>query len=153
MYLYLVQHGEAKKEEEDPRRPLTDKGREDVTKVARHIAEHARTGIKKIIHSGKLRAEQTAQIMASYLRPLEGVERAEGLDPLADPEIWSERLSGMGEDLMIVGHLPHLSNLASKLVCGRTDKKVVEFRMGGVVCLKRDDKEWSVCWILTPEVV
>ena len=30
MRLYLVQHGEAKPEEEDPERPLTDRGASDV---------------------------------------------------------------------------------------------------------------------------
>lgn len=34
MYLYLVQHGEAKGEAEDPERGLTGKGVEDVDRVA-----------------------------------------------------------------------------------------------------------------------
>ena len=33
MRLYLVQHGEAKSEEEDPDRPLTDRGASDVRRV------------------------------------------------------------------------------------------------------------------------
>jgi phosphohistidine phosphatase len=34
MWLYLVQHGQAKTEEEDPERPLTDRGAADVGRVA-----------------------------------------------------------------------------------------------------------------------
>ena len=34
MKLYLVQHGEAKSKAEDPQRPLTERGREDVARVA-----------------------------------------------------------------------------------------------------------------------
>ncbi len=34
MELYLVQHGEAKSKAEDPQRPLTQRGREDVARVA-----------------------------------------------------------------------------------------------------------------------
>ena len=34
MVLYLVQHGEAEREEINPARPLTGKGRDDVRKVA-----------------------------------------------------------------------------------------------------------------------
>ena len=153
MRLYLVQHGEAKREEEDPSRPLTDRGREEVRRVAEYAA---RIGVKvdRIIHSGKLRAAQTAEIMAEALKPPKGVERADGLDPLADPKIWAERLREVGEDLMIVGHLPHLSRLASLLLTGREDLEPVKFRMGGVVCLERDEAgKWSVLWAIRPETV
>ena len=37
MRIYLVQHGEAKSEEEDPRRTLTDKGIGEVQKVAEFL--------------------------------------------------------------------------------------------------------------------
>jgi phosphohistidine phosphatase len=91
MRLYLVQHGEAKREEEDPSRPLTENGRIEVERVAEFLA---RAGVKvdRILHSGRLRAAQTAEILARHLRPSKGVERAEGLDPLADPNIWAEKL-------------------------------------------------------------
>ena len=115
--LYLVQHGEAKREEEDPARPLTDKGKSEVEKIASFIAK---TGIhiERILHSGKLRALQTAEILASHLKPPRGIEQADALDPLADPKIWAERLKDTNEDIMLVGHLPHLSKLASLLLTG-----------------------------------
>jgi len=136
--VYLVQHGEAKREEEDPSRPLTDRGREEVKRVAEFLA---RAGVKvgRILHSGKLRAQQTAEIMAGALKPDKGVERAEALEPLADPRVWLEKLSGIDEDVMLVGHLPHLSKLASLLLTGKEDAEPVAFRMGGVVCLERGD--------------
>ena len=59
MIVYLVQHGEAKSEEEDPERPLTDNGRFTVESVSEHIAPLG-LGVTRIIHSGKLRAKQTA---------------------------------------------------------------------------------------------
>ena len=37
MRIYLVQHGEAKSEEEDPRRTLTDNGIGEVQKVAEFL--------------------------------------------------------------------------------------------------------------------
>ncbi len=39
MNTYLVQHAEAKTEEENPERPLTTKGRDDIGRVARLAAE------------------------------------------------------------------------------------------------------------------
>ncbi len=38
MFLYLVRHAEAKREEEDPARPLSEKGLEDITKVASYVS-------------------------------------------------------------------------------------------------------------------
>ena len=153
MRVYLVQHGEAKPKEVDPSRPLTDKGREEVDRVAAFIAK-AGVRVKKILHSGKLRAVQTAEILAEHLKPEEGVEGAEGLDPLADPSPWVERLRELGEDVLVVGHLPHLSKLTSLLLTGRDELEPFRFRMGGVVCLEKgEDGKWRLIWAVTPEIV
>jgi phosphohistidine phosphatase len=39
MFLYLVQHAEAKKEEEDTSRPLSERGIQDITKVALYVSQ------------------------------------------------------------------------------------------------------------------
>ncbi|HDD66024.1 MAG TPA: phosphohistidine phosphatase SixA, partial [Nitrososphaeria archaeon] len=62
MKVYLVQHGEAKREEEDPARPLTEEGKREVEDVARFLAELG-VRVDRILHSGKLRAAQTANIL------------------------------------------------------------------------------------------
>jgi phosphohistidine phosphatase len=59
MDLYLMQHGQATTETEDPERPLTDAGRAAVQRVAKR-ARAADVRISGCLHSGKLRAEQTA---------------------------------------------------------------------------------------------
>ena len=56
MKLYLVQHGEAKSKAEDPQRPLTERGREDVARVAT-FATKAGSQVRQIRHSGKRRLE------------------------------------------------------------------------------------------------
>ena len=58
MRVYLIQHGEARSEEEDPERPLTDKGRNTVESVSKYIAPLG-LGVTQIVHSYKLRARQT----------------------------------------------------------------------------------------------
>jgi phosphohistidine phosphatase len=153
MLLYLVQHGDAKKEEEDPSRPLSDKGRHDITKVASY-ASHLNISVVKLFHSSKLRAKQTAEILFEHLRPVKGISEADGLTPLDNPEIWAERLKGIADDVILVGHLPHLARLASLLLCQNSEKNVISFKMAGIVCFKRDDAWiWSLQWMLTPEVV
>ncbi len=91
MKLYLVQHGEAVPESQDPSRPLTDKGRREAERVAQHIAKLG-IHMDKILHSGKLRAAQTAEIFAQHLKPSRGFEQADALEPLADPKTWADRL-------------------------------------------------------------
>jgi len=63
MRLYLVQHGKAKSKDEDPDRPLTDQGRNDIKKVAVFLAENAGLKVTSIYHSGKTRARQTAEVL------------------------------------------------------------------------------------------
>jgi len=154
MYLYLMQHGEAVSKEADPERPLSQEGRSEVRKVATHLAAGLGISIQRIYHSGKLRAEQTAAIMARELQLRENVEMAKELNPTSLPWGWVERLVDMQENVMIVGHLPHLKRLTALLVCQDESKKCVDFRNGGVVCLFRDESGiWSMSWIIIPQIL
>jgi phosphohistidine phosphatase len=153
MDLYLVQHAEAKSEQEDPLRPLSAKGRDDITRVAAYLAQ-LNIPVTKIFHSTKLRAKQTAEIVFEHLRPGRGMSEADGLSPLDEPAIWAGRLRDLPDGVILVGHLPHLARLASLLLCGDTGKNIVSFKMAGIVCLGRDDTGvWSLQWMLTPDVV
>ncbi len=153
MYLYLVQHAVAKSEEEDPSRPLSEKGMSDVTRMASYV-QRLRITVAQIVHSPKLRAKQTARVLSDYLKPAEGVLESAGLSPVDPPDIWAARLRETASDTMLVGHLPHLGRLASLLLCGDADKNPVAFKMAGVVCLKRDEAGvWSIQWMLTPEMI
>lgn len=153
MFLYLVQHAEAKKEEEDSARPLSEKGLQDIARVAAYCAQ-LDIKIDKIFHSTKLRAKQTAGILFENLKPMKGISEVDGLSPLDDPNIWAARVKDLQENVMLVGHLPHLARLASLLLSGNADKNMVSFRMGGIVCLRKDDTGiWSLQWMLVPEVI
>ena len=153
MFLYLVQHGEAKREEDDPQRGLTDKGFKDVARTAVH-AQKLGLKVSIIHHSGKARAMQTAQILADYLEPAKGSSPADALAPMDDPAVWAARIAGMNEEVMLVGHLPYLARLAGLLLCGDKEKTLIDFKMGGIACLKRlDDGRWAVEWMIVPELV
>lgn len=153
MLIYLVQHADAKKEEIDPARPLSEKGLKDIKKIASYVLQ-LNIKVYKIFHSSKLRARQTAEVLSDNLKPAKGMSEVDGLTPLDDPNIWALRLKDIPDDIMLVGHLPHLAKLASLLLCGNADKNVVSFKMAGIVCLKKDDSgAWSLQWMLTPEIV
>ena len=74
MRVYLVQHAEAVPAEDNPDRPLSDKGRTDVQRVASFLARSVRVG--RIIHSPKMRARDTAVLLAQVLGPGGVVEEA-----------------------------------------------------------------------------
>jgi phosphohistidine phosphatase len=153
MFLYLVQHAEAKREEEDPARDLTAKGRQDLQRVANYVGE-LNLAVSRLFHSGKTRALSTAEILAGSLKPPPEVSETMGLAPLDDPESWAGRISKMAEDIMLVGHLPHLAKLAAFLISGDQEKKVINFKMGGMVCLRRMEAgQWLVEWMLVPEII
>lgn len=152
MYLYLVQHAEAKKEEEDPSRPISEKGLKEITRTASFLSSLG-IHVDRIFHSKKLRAEQTAKILFETIKDVMHISQEEGLSPLDDPGIWSDKLDTVADDVLLVGHLPHLASLASLLLCGDTKRPVITFRMAGVVCLERDEKNsWSVRWMVTPDM-
>jgi len=150
--VYLVQHGEAKSEIEDPQRPLTEKGKQEVESVAAYVAS-VQVKVAQVLHSGRLRAKQTAELFAHYLSPTEGVREEKGLGPLDDPQDAKRLIEQAERPLMIVGHLPHLSRLTSLLISGTPETEIVRFKMGGVVCLSENDKEWFVRWALVPELI
>ena len=152
MHLFLVQHGEAKSEAEDPERPLTDNGAAEVERVA---AWAASCGVApaRIRHSGKRRAEQTAAILADHLAPPEGSVAVSGLKPKDDVGPLAASLEDESASVMLVGHLPHLTRLAALLLTGNAEATVLDFRNAGVVCLRREAGKWSVAWALTPELL
>ena len=147
MNLYLVQHGRAKAESDDPARPLTAPGADDVGRVARYAVEELGVRPARVVHSGKLRARQTAEIWGALVTV--DVEQADALAPNDDPRAWVQRLKTETGDLLIVGHLPHLGRLAGLLLTGDVDRSVIGFRQGGLVGLERTDTGWQ-SWVVLP---
>ena len=153
MRVYLVQHGEARSKEEDPGRHLTDQGAADAERVAGFLKPLALTAAA-VWHSGKPRAQQTADILASALSLREGVVMRQGLAPNDPVDAVADELNEAQDDVMIVGHLPFLCRLASRMVTGSESCNVVAFRNAGVVCLERDDSgEWLIRWIILPQIL
>jgi len=152
MRLYLVQHGDAVDKQVDPDRPLSEAGVRSVELVGAFISK-AGVRVDEVCHSGKTRARQTAERLAKHVAAPGSVEERRGLGP-KDP-IGSLRkvVSACTEDLMVVGHLPHLSKVASSLLVHDEEAEVIAFEKGCVVCLERVDDEWSVRWMVTPAIV
>lgn len=150
MDFYLVRHGDAKHEHEDPKRPLSDQGRGQVERVARAAAARG-TKVSEILHSDKVRARETAEILARSLSPRGRVREIQGLSPQDDPQIARSELEVAEAPAMLVGHLPHLSRLTSLLVRGVPEGEIVNFLPATVVCLSCTKGVWELKWTLTPD--
>jgi phosphohistidine phosphatase len=154
MKLYLVQTGEAlPKEKSDFDRPLSDKGRVNVEKLASLISRvNPQAG--KVIHSGNLRAQQTLELLGwAASRSRLQLEARSGLQPEDPVEPWVREIAGWSEEAMIVGHQPFLGKLAARLVAGREDPPVVLFVPGTAVCLERGASSWAVAWMVPPPLI
>lgn len=153
MKLYLVQHGEACAKEVDPDRPLTDRGREDIERLAAFLGR-AGIEVEHVIHSGKLRAAQTADLLAAAVAPLVELETNDHIRPNDDPRLIDWVKGTGGADAMLVGHLPFMARLVSLLLADNPDQLTADYRPGSVVCLENDSGgRWQINWMIRPDLL
>jgi phosphohistidine phosphatase len=155
MKLYLLRHGRSPGAAEagvakDFDRPLSDAGRADVRKAARHLEERgARPAL--ILHSPLKRAAETAEEAAAVLhQPDQGLE---AFTPLANELSADElakrlmqRCQGLSE-VLAVGHQPQLGELVAVL-----SKAIFILKPAGLVALEvKDDGSAAFLWAVNPE--
>ncbi|MGB7962255.1 MAG: phosphohistidine phosphatase SixA [Propionicimonas sp.] len=156
MDIYLMQHGVATSAEDDPSRPLTAAGRASVERVA---AQARTAGVRadRCVHSGKLRAEQTARVLAdavgATVQTRAGLNPSDPVRPIADWLQAQARVSPQGS-IAVVGHLPFLDRLTSLLVAGDDNAHAVRFQNAALMKLvpKDDAPGYAVAWILSPDL-
>ena len=153
MKVYLVRHGEAVKSQSDPQRPLSKQGFADIQKVASFI-KSLEISVEHIRHSGKLRAAQTAEILAGAVSVTKDCSAHKDLVPNDDVTIIADELEAYNIDLMIVGHLPFLAYLTSLLAAGKETANVAAFDAGSIACLnRRSPGQWQIDWMITPKLL
>jgi phosphohistidine phosphatase len=162
MQLYLVRHGIAKEigvpgVENDADRPLSADGVASTQMAARGFARLHRH-LDRIVSSPLLRALQTAEIFAGVLQMREPVETCNALatDSDTDGIIQWLREQPVG-DLMLVGHMPSLSLLVSRLIYGNHDMATIHFRKSGICRLSLDGAVLpgtaALEWLIPPSVL
>lgn len=152
MKLYLVQHAKAASEQVDPQRPLTEEGRNDIKRIAAFI-KPLNLCVDYLWHSGKKRAEQTAEVLAEAIKVKTQTAR-NGLGPNDDVTVLKDELVSATGDIMVVGHLPFLSKLASLLLAGSESANTVAFKNAGIIALARsEENQWQIDWMVIPELL
>lgn len=149
MQLYLVQHGEALSKDIDPDRALSEAGRKDVQRLASFLAGKVR--VARVLHSGKTRARQTAEILAAAAAPDLKAEQFGGLNPNDPVESFVQHVEEWDENLVVVGHLPFMAKLVARLTTGIEERAIVAYRPGCIVCLETEEGSgWQVQWMIRP---
>ncbi len=157
MKLYLVRHGLAKSSDEDPRQPLNSEGEFMAKQIGQFLGGLKGFQTAEIRHSTKERARKTAHILAEFVgQPVE-LRESEALAPMAEVRDMAEEMKTADHNLMLVGHLPHLARLASKLLFDDLGHDIFDIPPAGVICLERMDEEsakrWYIRWMVTPELL
>lgn len=161
--LYLIRHAHAVSEQENPARPLSEQGRDQVRKVAEFLRRCPTFQPDQLWHSPLARSRQTAELLdAGLARDLIRVETP-GLTPYDAPQATALRLEGHapGINIAVVGHEPHLGALAAHLLRGRESASFFGFKKCAVLALestreprkKSPFSRWRVRWFVTPEML
>jgi phosphohistidine phosphatase len=162
MKLYLIRHSNAVEPgtpeyEDDSQRPLTEKGREKMRKIASALRD---LGVKPdlILSSPFARAAQTAEILAKIMKYKKEIAYSDSLVPVGNTDMLIGEINEKYtvDELMLVGHEPSLSALIGTLVAG-TPEIAVNMKNGGVCCLAADDlhieRKAVLEWLLTPKLL
>jgi phosphohistidine phosphatase len=157
MRLYLLRHGIAvphgTPDIADDDRPLTPKGERRVRQVA-YGWKTLRPDLDRIVTSPLPRAHRTAEIFARVLGDPDLLEISENLKADQTAEVISSWLKTRDEEnLMLVGHNPHLSELVGLLTTGRSTPIVCELRRAGIAALSSTETGMQIDWIVRPRVI
>jgi phosphohistidine phosphatase len=164
MKILLLRHGIAVDHgtpgyERDSERPLTPEGRRKTRVIARALGKLG-VAPDAILTSPYVRARQTAEIVADVLRRK---SRLHGCAHLACGGSARQLIAEINqhhanaESLMLVGHEPDLSRLASLLISGKPDAAGIELKKGGLCVLEAEALRAGRCatlqWLAPPKVL
>lgn len=142
MKLYLMRHGQAENIDIDPEHGLSHKGNIAIEELTHRLSGKNIT-FKQIYHSEKMRARQTAEIMARNLAPEIVPSYRKNLKPDDNPALTISDIDGWQHDTLIVSHLPFLPRLLMLLT---QDSQPAIFSPGTIVCLTKIGPDWQLDW-------
>jgi phosphohistidine phosphatase len=161
MNLYIIRHAIAAEPgtpayEDDSQRPLTDKGKKKMEKIAQGL-KNLKVEIDLMLTSPYLRAAQTAKIVKKAFGL--GKEQVVETEHLAPTGYGDQLIQFINEqyastpNLALVGHEPSLGHLISVLVTGDPNVSFT-LKKGGVCRLSVDTLQYGRCatldWLLSP---
>jgi phosphohistidine phosphatase len=150
MLIYLIRHAHALDGADDAARPLSAKGRRQADRVGRWLRRGRRFEARELWHSPLVRAQETAAILALRTGGKRQLREVAAAGPGADPATLAGKLADTRRSVAVVGHEPHLSALATRLLAGRAAAPLVVMKKGAVLALERAGRRWTACWLVSP---
>jgi phosphohistidine phosphatase len=144
MEIYFVRHAVAEDREsfllknlDDSQRPLTRDGKIKFKKMAKKLRDLIGP-VDLIICSPYIRAQETVEILKEHY-PKTKQQMSDSLIPSAKPEHflkwYKSNLLKKVKKIILVGHEPQLSTLASWLVCGSKTSRL-NLKKGGALAIE-----------------
>ena len=149
--VYLVRHGKAVSGNKNPQRPLSKEGKKE-TKVIASLLGKLQISPDAIWHSGKARAEETAEIFKDILCVKENCMKREGLLPNGHVEPIKKDIIGLNESIMVVSHIPFVERMAGLLLGAGSSPLVFEPSAAACFCTE-DKKSWRLKWLINPCII
>ena len=163
MNLYIIRHTIAVEaglfEGDDSQRPLTGKGQKKMRSIAQELKE-LEIRLELILSRSLPAPTQTAQILAKkFDLKKEQVICTDHLAPTGHADQLvdeiNEKYGNVGH-IALIGHEPHLSNLASVLTTGDPNVSIV-LKKGGICRLSIEKIQYGRCammeWLLSPALL
>lgn len=136
----------------DQQRPLNDHGKVEVMIVAGFLIR-TKQPIQQIYYSEKLRAKETAEIIAQNLPTKPKIAELSGLHPEDDVKPIANDCNHWQENTLLVGHLPFMARLASELLAPQQILSF-QFETAAILCLEAiGHRDWSLSWFVSPDLV
>lgn len=156
--IYLMRHGiaeELRPGGTDAERRLTAEGRSKVVEIAKGLE---RIGVRPdlVLSSPLPRAVETARLVIKTVGSVRKIEILATLGPGYDPRTTLDSLAGHrgASRLLMVGHQPHLGELASLMMTGTPTLASLALKKGGVAAFAADSlpprAPATLLWFMTP---
>ncbi|MCD6039684.1 MAG: Phosphohistidine phosphatase SixA [Gammaproteobacteria bacterium] len=152
MYIYLARHGDAIYLQPDELSPLSPKGEKEIEALAAFLTPLQLRAA--IFHSGKLRAQQTAERLAAGMLVNGTVTARAGLNSADSVSPIAEELNKATTDILLVGHMPFMAKLVAQLINKNEGQDIVHFHKGTIMCLEsKGYQEWVIQWVIHPGLI
>ncbi|MFC1566639.1 phosphohistidine phosphatase SixA [bacterium] len=152
MKLLIVRHADSISSPTIDEKILSEKGIQETVKIAKHLQKIAYKS-DNIWHSTKLRAKQTASIIAEHIDSTDKLVQKPNLAPLDDPRDIITEIENIDENVIVVSHLPFIQKMLSYLFINTDLLSIFDFKSSSVICLEKHESEWVIEWALSAEIV
>lgn len=153
MHVYLIRHAHAEDGDDDAARPLSAKGRAQVRQLGGLLRDARAIEVAEIWHSPLVRSHETAMRLARRLGCAAPLREMSGLKPDDDPTALARKLGDARRPVALIGHEPHLSQLATLLIGGNGERPLIKLKKCAALRLDRLGGGWCVRWLVSPELL